>query len=249
MTSLMGFPGQPPVRALGYPGDITTGIYAAVGILAALKYREDTGKGQLVEVTMMGTVLSLLGRVYSEYLADGYVPQPLGNGTDMGAPNGALPTKDGWITISAQGDRPWAATCRAFGLESLIDEERFRTREARRVPADEVMAALSAVTSQLTRAEAEAALEREKVSCGQVRTIDEIAADPRFSDHFIDVPVHGEKDAVTVGSPLRLSVTPTAVSRGVSGLGEHGAEVLREIGYSDSEIDAVLGDAAADKQI
>jgi crotonobetainyl-CoA:carnitine CoA-transferase CaiB-like acyl-CoA transferase len=247
MTSLMGLPGQPPVRAHGYPADITTGIYASVGILAALKYRQDTGKGQLVEVTMMGTVLSLLGRVYSEYFADGYVPQPLGSGSDMGAPNGALPTKDGWITISAHGDRHWAATCRALGLEALIEDERFRTREGRRARADEVVAALSAVTTQMTRDEAEAALEREKVSCGQVRTVDEIAGDPRFSDHFIDIPVHGEKDAVTVGSPLRFSATPTTVRRGVSGLGEHGEEILREAGYSESEIDAVIGRDAPDK--
>lgn len=241
MMSITGYPGQEPVRAHGYPADLTTSIYTALGALAALHYRDVTGLGQHVEVSMVGSVMSLLGRVYGEYLVDGYVPPPLGSGSDMGTPNGAFPTKDGWITMSAVPDNRWQRACQALGLTHLLSDPRFGNRADRRAHRTELIALISEATAKLTKREAETALEEYGVSCSPVYTIPEAAADPSLRRYFVDVPVSGQGTAANVRFPVDFSKAPASITHPVPRIGEHGAQILREYGFTEAEIAETLG--------
>jgi crotonobetainyl-CoA:carnitine CoA-transferase CaiB-like acyl-CoA transferase len=194
---------------------------------------------------MMDTVLASLGRIYGGYLDNGTVPQPLGSGTDMGVPNGAFPAKDGWVTLAALSNKRFANACAGLGLSELANDPRFATREDRRVNAEAIIEAFGAATSVMTRAEAVAKLEKHGVSCAEVRTVPEVAADPTFAYAFVEIPVDGARTARTVGSPLRFSRTPVTLRCGIPGLGEDGEEIRRELRHhADETPDAAVEEGA-----
>jgi crotonobetainyl-CoA:carnitine CoA-transferase CaiB-like acyl-CoA transferase len=229
LMSITGYPDLPPVRAAGYPADKTVGIYAAMGVLGALYHRERSGRGQLVEISMIEATMSLLGRQYGEYLRDGHEPVPLGSETTTGTPNGAFPCTDGWIVISASSDRMWPKCCHALGLDELVADPRYTTRATRFENRAEIVKSIGNVTSRMTRADAEAALMAHGISCAAVRTIPEVATDPEFRDALLTVPVDGEADCTTVRNPLRFSQTPIVLNRGVPMVNEHYKEVIAEL--------------------
>jgi len=248
LMSMTGYPGMEPVRAGGYPADLSTGVWSALGMLAALYHRRNTGEGQHLEVAMMDSVLASLGRIYGGYLDNGTVPKPLGSGTDMGVPNGAFPTTDGWVTLAALNDSRFARACTGLGVPELITDPRFATREDRRQNAEAIIEAFSKQTRTMTRADAISRLEENGVSCAEVRTVPEVAADPAFDYAFLEIPVDGGRIARTIGSPLRLSKTPVTLRSGIPALDEHGDEVRRELAEdaAASPVDGVPATRALD---
>jgi crotonobetainyl-CoA:carnitine CoA-transferase CaiB-like acyl-CoA transferase len=244
LMSFTGEPGRPPVRAGTALSDFSGGLYAALGIMAALLHRGVSGRGQLVETSLLESQLSLLNYFFADYWLHGIVPVPMGTGNRLGMPNQAFPTMDGYVVITAANDRMYARCCEGLGLPELIEDPRFRTLAGRYANRDELVDLLSASTSSQTTAEVVRVLEARGVSCGPINSVADVAADPRIEGLGIvtEVSVQGRGAAKVIGSPLHLSETPVTFREPVPMLGGSTAEILGELGYSAEQI-AVLRSA------
>lgn len=238
LMAITGFPGQPPVRCPASVADLSAGIYGALAILGALFHRERTGVGQKVETSLLGALMSLMGHIFADYWLRGHEPERQGSGVQLGVPNQAFPTKDGWIVIAAVSDSMWVRCCHALNMQHFIHDERFATIDARYRHRDELVEGMSAITATLSTEFCIAALTDSEVSWSPVRNVSEAAADPLLSaiGAAIQVPFQGHADSTVVGIPLQYSRTPTSVRLGAPALGEHTEEILEELGYSPKEI-------------
>jgi crotonobetainyl-CoA:carnitine CoA-transferase CaiB-like acyl-CoA transferase len=246
MTGLMSItgegPGHPPVK-IGAPlTDITAGILACVGILAALHSRESTGEGQMVDTSLFEAGIVHTYWHSAMCFATGRAPGPMGTAHPLNAPYQAFPTSDGWITVGAANQGNWLRLIDALGASALREDPRFATNADR-------MQNLAALTDVLTpffkpRSSAEwlRRLEQAGVPAGPVLEISEMHADPQTVARKMVVesvhPTAGEVKAI--GLPVKFSDTPGGVRRPAPLFGEHTREVLRENGFSDKEIDQLL---------
>lgn len=238
LLSITGEPGRPPVRVPTSVCDITAGLYATIGILAALVKRQESGLGQAVETSMLGGQVNMLNHFLVEYWLNGTVPQPMGTANRMGLPNQAFPTKDGWMVMSSPNDRSWTRICQALGMEELATDERFATLPARYAHRQELVDAVSRGTQQFDTAECVARLDAAGVPCAPVQTIPEVAHDPQLEalGSIVEMPVEGKGNVKLVATPLKFSATPLSTHMPPPMLGEHTDEILMRVGYTKSEI-------------
>jgi crotonobetainyl-CoA:carnitine CoA-transferase CaiB-like acyl-CoA transferase len=238
LLSITGEADGPPVRNPTAVSDITSGLYAAIGILSALHHRERTGRGQAVETNMLEGQLNMLNLFFVDYWLNGLVPQRMGTGNRMGLPNQAFPAKDGWVCIVAPTDRIWSKCCEALGVAALAKDPRFATLAERYGHRDELVAAVSEATSGLSISECLARLMAAGVPCAPVNTIAEVAIDPQVQalQSIVEMPVTGLGPVKLVRSPLHLSLTPVSERVPPPVLGEHTDEILSRAGFSASEI-------------
>jgi crotonobetainyl-CoA:carnitine CoA-transferase CaiB-like acyl-CoA transferase len=216
LLSITGFPGQPPVRSPAPVADIPAGMYAALAVIAALLNREKSGKGQHIEISMLETLLSIMGHFITDYLVTGREPQPLGSGASMGVPNQAFPTIDGWVVIATVDETMWKNCCEAIGQPTLADDPRFATLEQRYRYTTELSDCITEITSQWYTGDLVAALAAKGVSTAPVLTVPQVVRDHAVvaRDTLMDVPF-GAQHITVVRSPLRFSATPTVVRHGV----------------------------------
>jgi formyl-CoA transferase len=242
MSGLMSITGEeegrPPVK-VGVPlTDLACALYAAVAILAALRARDRDGAGQFIDLSLFEAGVSLAVWEAGRYFATGEVPRPLGSAHQTSAPYQALKAKDGWFTVGATSTRNWAAFCEALGLMHLQDDRRFRANHLRHQHRRELIPLIEAVTSQEPAEHWLSRLQAKGVPCGKLQTYDQVFNDPHLKARgfFSDAP-HAKLGPVRqIGSPMRLSRTPPRIERAGPMLGEHSAEVLRELGHSAEEI-------------
>jgi crotonobetainyl-CoA:carnitine CoA-transferase CaiB-like acyl-CoA transferase len=229
-----GEEGGPPMRAAPPLTALAAGLYAALGIVAALRARDVTGRGQRVEATMLGSMISLLGYLAPEYLATGKAPPRTGNDHPILAPYGLFRTADREIAIAPANEAIVQKFLNALGLSDLLADPRFATNAERVKRRAELRALVEAV---LVREPAEvwiARLNAAGVPCGPVHGLADALADPQVEalGMLLDVPHPGRGVVRMTGFPLRLSATPCAVRRPAPELGEHTSEVLEEFGLS-----------------
>ncbi len=242
LVGLLGLTGEspddPPVQSAGQIADLGGGaLMAAFGILAALRERERSGEGQLVDVSMADGALSWLAMVAAQYLADGVVPE-----RGKGALNGGLvcyrPYRcaDGWVTFGALEPKFWQAWCRAVGREDLI-EQQFAA------PGSETHAAVEAVFMERTRAEWQELASRVDCCLEPVLDLDEALDSElvRAREMVVALDQPGASTPVRLlGLPVKMSRTPGDANRSPGpGLGEHTEEVLRSLGYDGAAISAL----------
>jgi crotonobetainyl-CoA:carnitine CoA-transferase CaiB-like acyl-CoA transferase len=228
-------PGQPQKAGPGI-GDLFPATLAALGVVAAVHHAQSSGRGQFVDVAMYDGVLALCERIVYQYSYGGAVPTQQGNGHPLFCPFDVFATSDGFVTIAAPEDGQWAFLVEAMGRPDLGDD-RYATKEARIMRQDDVRGAVSGWAGARTTAEVLRALGG-RVPVGPVQTVADIFADPhvRARDMLVEVeqPGSGSRRAIA-GSPIKLTLTPTAVRRRAPLLGEHTDEVLAEAGYSEAE--------------
>lgn len=229
-----GVEGGPPLRTAAPLTDLAAGLYAALGIVAALRAREITGRGQRVEATMLGSMLSLLGYLTPEYLATGRPPPRTGNDHPILAPYGLFATADREIAIAPANEGIVRRLFAELGLETLLEDPRYASNAERVKRREELRARIEAV---LVRAPAEvwiARLNAAGVPCGPVNGLAEALADPQVEalGMVLDVPHPGHGVVRMTGFPLRLEGTPCAIRRPAPELGEHTGEVLAELGIA-----------------
>jgi crotonobetainyl-CoA:carnitine CoA-transferase CaiB-like acyl-CoA transferase len=228
LMSITGDPDGEPRKVGVALVDVMAGLHAAIGILAALRHRDRTGVGQLVEVDLLSTTLFALANQASGYLTAGIVPGRMGNRHPSIAPYETLATRDAPIVIAVGNDGQFRIFCRALGEESLADDERFATNADRVVNRDALVGALEARLRDATAASWVAALRREGIPCGVVHDVAEAFDYARTVDLGpVATLTRPEGTSVdTVANPIRLSETPIRYDLAPPRLGEHAGEVL-----------------------
>jgi crotonobetainyl-CoA:carnitine CoA-transferase CaiB-like acyl-CoA transferase len=247
MISVTGDPGSHGVRAGVSIADLTAGMYAAFGIMAALHARQKTGRGQFLDVSMLEGQLGMLSGMIGAYFADGIVPQPMGTAYGMLLPYQTFRTRTRDIAIGVGSDKLWKTFCPLVGLPQLTDDPRYATNAQRNINRLSLIAALQEAFLTRTYEEWEAILLPAGVPMGAINRIDHVVEHPQVAARGAlvecDHPVAGQ--IRMVGPPVRLSETPGAVRRPAPLVGQHTESVLREVlGMKDDEIARLREDGA-----
>ena len=238
LMSITGHPGGPPAK-VGVPiTDLTAGLLAANGILSAYIHALRTGQGQQVDTSLLEAGVAYTVWESAVYFAEGAIPGPLGSAHRLSAPYQSLRTSDGYLNLGAATQPTWEQLCRAIGQEQLIDDERFRQPWDRKARETELAALLEETFSQQTTAYWLELLDAAGVVAGPIYNMEQVYQDPQVLARemlvYWDDPELGTFR--NIGVPVKLSATPGKIRRRAPALGEHSTEILRERGFSATEI-------------
>ena len=239
-------PGRPPVKCGAPLTDITCGILAAMGILAAYTHRLKTGQGQMVDTSLLEAGIVQTYWQSAIALATGIAPGPMGSAHPLNAPYQAFQTADGWIVIGANNQRLWMRTLEVLGAVQLANDQRFRESRDRLAHVKELEAALAPFFRTRSSAEWLARLEEVGVPAGPVYDVLQMQADEQVLAREMVVEVEHQKlgPVRTLGLPVKFSDTPGQVRTGAPLYGQHTREVLEEHGFPEAEIEALIADGA-----
>jgi len=235
-----GEPGAGPQKAGVAVTDILTGLYAAIGILAALAHRERTGIGQHIDLGLLDVQVACLANQAMNYLVSGSAPRRSGNAHPNLVPYQDFPTSDGYMVIAVGTDAQFARLCAVLGLAELAGDADFCSNKQRVNNRRELIDKLSAVTVTHPTAHWVAALERVGVPAGPINSLDAVFNDPqvRAREMRIDLPHPVAGTVPLVANPLRLSETPVTYRSAPPVLGADTRDVLAErLAMSSSEIE------------
>ena len=228
IISITGEPNRPPVRVGTSISDITAALFTAIGILSALRHRDRTGEGQLVDVAMLDGMVAILENAIVRHFATGEIPQPLGSQHPAITPFEAFESVDGHIIIAIGNDSLWAKFCEHAERLDLVNDERFATNASRTTNHGQLYPILAEIMRERTTDQWIEGLDALGVPCGPINTIDKVVNHPQvLAREMIAKVSHEITGSVEVpGVPIKLSETPGQVTDPAPALGEHTAEVL-----------------------
>jgi crotonobetainyl-CoA:carnitine CoA-transferase CaiB-like acyl-CoA transferase len=242
IMSLTGAPDGEPQK-VGVPvADLFAGLYGCIGVLAALRHKELTGQGQLVDIGMLDTHVAWLANQGMNFLATGQNPTRLGNQHPNIVPYQVFATADGHIVLSIGNDPTFAKFCKNFGIENLLADPRFATNAARVGNRQLVTDTLA----QTMRAHPTAwwieRLEALQIGCGPINTLDQVFADPQVvaRKNVIEMTHVGGAPMQLIANPVRLSETPADYRTAPPALGQHTGDVLQSwLGLDEAALAAL----------
>jgi formyl-CoA transferase len=239
IMSISGPVEGPPSRVGISMIDISTGMFSTIAVLAALRARDLTGEGQLVDMSLLDSNVALLANIASNYLIGGKAPNRYGNAHPNLVPYGAFCARDRWFVLGVATDRQWGLLCQVIGHPELEDDTRFAANSDRLANRDALTQIISDAFMARDADDWIARLEQVGIPCGPINTIPEVFESPQAQIRNLALTVeHSTGGPIKVpGFPYKLSQTPADVRLPPPLLGEHTEKVLTELlGYSAQDI-------------
>jgi crotonobetainyl-CoA:carnitine CoA-transferase CaiB-like acyl-CoA transferase len=234
IMSVTGAPDGPPMKVGVGIADVTTGLYATIGILAALRHRDESGLGQHIDMALLDTQVSWLVNEATNFLTSGIRPPRRGNEHPNIVPYKVFETKDGFIVLAVGNDAQFARWCEVAGVSHLAADPLYATNAARVVNRKELDGHVAMAMRDRTTAEWLRALEPLGIPCGPVNNIDEVFGDAHVLSRGMKIEMpyrHSASGTVAlVGSPIKMSRTPPVYKLAPPSIGEHSQEILEEFG-------------------
>ncbi|WP_205648778.1 CaiB/BaiF CoA transferase family protein [Acuticoccus kandeliae] len=234
-----GDPLLPPLAL----ADMISGLYGAFGIMTALHHRAATGKGQIIDLSLLEPIVSVLGPEAADFALTQTVKPRVGNGSHTSSPRNVYRTRDNeFVALSASMQRMAERVFKIIGREDMLSDPRFATNPARVKHREEVDRVVGGWIAEHDRAEVLAMFEKASITAAPIFDAKDIAADPHFHERGVIVSVPDEEmGRIPIHAPIpRLSATPAPLRFAAPKLGEHTRDVLAEVGASDEEIAGAL---------
>jgi crotonobetainyl-CoA:carnitine CoA-transferase CaiB-like acyl-CoA transferase len=241
-SGLMSITGEPEGEPMRYPiplADMTTGLYAALGVVGALLARQQTGRGQVLDLSLLESQSAWLAILASAYLNVGKAPQRLGNVHPNIVPYQVFRAKDKYIIVAVGTQRLWVRFCEVLGIaDTVMDDPRFATNADRLAHREELVELLQNILSQKEGDHWLEAFRAAQIPSGPINSVPETMAHPQLLERgFIVELEHPLAGLVkSLGNPIHFSGTPVSYRRPPPTLGEHNAAILGELGFTPEEI-------------
>lgn len=231
-------PGGGPQKVGVAVADLFTGMYATVAILAALRHRDATGEGQVIDMALLDTQVAMLANLGANYLTTGVAPGRIGNAHQNIVPYQVFETADGHLILAVGNDSQFAKFCDVAGRPDLAQDPRFIKNADRVRHRATLVPLLTDILKTRKKYDWLPALEAAKVPCGAINSLAEVFADPHVQARGMTIGMaHPLTDTLQlVASPMKLSATPVQYRHPPPLLGEHTDEVLHELGWSTAEV-------------
>lgn len=234
LMDMTGFPDGPPAKVGASISDIVTGMSAFQGILLALLARQKTGRGQLVDISLLDSTVATLTYQSQIYFATGRSPKRMGSRHPSIVPYECYLTKDGYVNVAVTNDKQWKNFCAAMGFPELETDPRFERPESRLANYEQLKPRIDAVVGQMTREELIRKLDGVGIPAGPINTMGEALENPQIRARDMvaqfEHPDYGPLR--TLGNPIKLSETPAEMRTAPPLFGEHNADILEFLGYS-----------------
>ena len=234
MGGLMSVTGQPnsePTRVGTSIGDITAGLFTAIGVNAALYDRKKTGKGTYIDVSMLDCQIAILENAIARYLAKNEIPKPMGSRHPSIAPFEAFKTKDSYIIIAAGNDKLFEKLCQVLNINNILKDEKFKTNSSRAQNMDELKKILEKELSSKNTSDWVSLMEKEKIPCGPIFNIKQAVENPQIKARNMIVNSYHKKigEFKTAGNPIKMSNYKDEEKRGdIPDLDEHREKIIKE---------------------
>lgn len=245
VMSITGEPGRGPVRPGLSLGDIAAGLYAAIGILAAVREREASGRGQFIDISMLDCQVAILENAFMRYHVTGEPPEALGTRHPSSVPFQAFQTADGYIVVALAWGVPnqWHLLCAELGIVEVADDPRFATSQARSRNHAELEPLLVARFLERTTAEWVERLQPYGIPCGPLNSVPQTAALPQIAEREMLVPVehHTIGRVPLANTPVKLSRTPGGIRGSSPDMGQDSRAILEEwLGVEHAALDDLV---------
>ena len=234
MGGLMSVTGQPntePTRVGTSIGDITAGLFTAIGISAALYDRQKTGKGTFIDVSMLDCQIAILENAIARYLAKNEIPEPMGSRHPSITPFEAFKTKDNYIIIAAGNDKLFKSLCNVLQIQEISTDERFSTNSLRSENVDQLKKIIEEKLSLKTTDEWIKEMEQLKIPCGPIFNIKQAVENPQVQERNMIISSFHKKigEFKSAGNPIKLSTYKDEKTRGdIPDLDEHRKKIIKE---------------------
>jgi crotonobetainyl-CoA:carnitine CoA-transferase CaiB-like acyl-CoA transferase len=234
IMDLTGMAGGEPTR-IGIPvSDILTGCYSVIGILAALAAREQTGNGCYVDTALVDSTVGVLSNQAMNYLVSGNIPKRIGNAHANIVPYQVFPVADGHVIIATGNDAQYVKLCNVLGAPELANDPEYKDNIGRLKHREELIDKISAITSRMRRDDLLEKLEEMQVPAGPINNLEQVFDDPQVMHRGMKLELlsAAARDGTIPGvrTPIVMNGWKAASERPSPLLGEHSAEILREIG-------------------